>query len=141
MTIEFFIDNYKFLSNFYPCNIEFEGITYLSVEHAYQASKTLNIEDRRIIAGFVAPAATKRYSREKFFVVRKDFHEIKLSIMENLVRQKFQSEPLKSMLLETKDEMLIEGNWWKDMFWGVYNGQGLNHLGNVLMKIREELSK
>ena len=37
------------------------------------------------------------------------------------------------------DEELIEGNWWGDTYWGVCNGVGENHLGKLLMKIREEL--
>ena len=36
---------------------------------------------------------------------------------------------------------LIEGNtWeWSRTFWGVCNGSGENHLGRLLMKVREEL--
>ncbi len=35
--------------------------------------------------------------------------------------------------------MLIEGNTWRDTFWGIYEGKGENNLGKLLMKIREEL--
>jgi predicted NAD-dependent protein-ADP-ribosyltransferase YbiA (DUF1768 family) len=34
---------------------------------------------------------------------------------------------------------LIEGNWWGDTYWGVCNGVGENHLGKLLMKIRDYL--
>ena len=37
--IKGFQGEYRFLSNFYPCQIEFEGLTYFSSEAAYQAQK------------------------------------------------------------------------------------------------------
>ena len=39
-----FQGKYRFLSNFYPCDIVYEGIQYPSTEHAYQAAKTLDTE-------------------------------------------------------------------------------------------------
>ena len=41
---------------------------------------------------------------------------------------------------------LIEGNNWHDVFWGKCscprcNGGGQNHLGKILMKVREELKQ
>jgi len=62
--------------------------------------------------------------------------------MEEIVRAKFtQNECLREMLLATGDAVLEEGNTWNDTFWGVHlkNGQGQNHLGRILMKVREEL--
>ena len=60
--------------------------------------------------------------------------------METLVREKFShNKDLKEMLLETGDAIIEEGNDWNDTFWGVCNGKGENHLGKILMKIREEL--
>lgn len=43
------------------------------------------------------------------------------------------------MLLETVDADLVEGNHWKDRYWGVYNGSGENCLGQLLMMVRIEL--
>jgi predicted NAD-dependent protein-ADP-ribosyltransferase YbiA (DUF1768 family) len=34
---------------------------------------------------------------------------------------------------------LIEENTWGDTFWGICKGQGENHLGRLLMQIRDEL--
>ena len=59
--------------------------------------------------------------------------------MEDLLRQKFNQEPYKELLLRTKDYELIEGNTWNDRFWGVCNGTGRNMFGELLMKIRDEL--
>ncbi len=55
---------------------------------------------------------------------------------------KFTQNPdLLSKLLATGDAELIEGNTWGDRVWGVdlYRGAGENHLGKILMRIRDEL--
>ena len=44
--IESFHDEYRFLSNFWPVLIDYEGIVYPTSEHAFQAAKTLIDEDR-----------------------------------------------------------------------------------------------
>lgn len=59
--------------------------------------------------------------------------------MEDLLRLKFSNREVANLLILTGDEELIEGNWWGDKFWGIYNGEGENHLGKLLMKIRGEL--
>ena len=48
--IDCFDGHWAFLSNFYWNEIEFEGITYPTNEHFFQAMKTLNINERRAIA-------------------------------------------------------------------------------------------
>ena len=48
-------------------------------------------------------------------------------------------ESLKEMLLLTGDQEIIEENYWGDTFWGVCRGKGQNHLGKILMKVRDEL--
>lgn len=44
--INSFMGKYRFLSNFWPCKVIFNGLEYPSTEHAYQAAKTLNPEER-----------------------------------------------------------------------------------------------
>ena len=64
--------------------------------------------------------------------------------MEDIVRAKFtQNEDLKWRLIGTGDADLEEGNTWHDTCWGVdaKTGEGQNHLGKILMKIRAELQK
>lgn len=43
----YFRGEYDFLSNFYKCNVEHEGVIYSSVENAFQAAKTLDLIERR----------------------------------------------------------------------------------------------
>jgi predicted NAD-dependent protein-ADP-ribosyltransferase YbiA (DUF1768 family) len=69
--------------------------------------------------------------------VRKDWNEKKLEFMNWGVREKFKNEELRELLISTGDMTLIEGNAWKDFFWGVCNGKGENHLGKILMKVRD----
>jgi hypothetical protein len=125
-------------SNYSHCSIWYEGHIYPSVEHAYQAAKSLNEEERRKIRHL--PTANQAKQAGKKIDLRKDWDKVKLQIMEILVREKFSQEPERSILLSSKNEELIEGNWWGDKFWGQSPlGNGQNHLGKLLMKIREEM--
>src|SRR3954468_6821071 len=54
--IDSFQGEYRFLSNFWPAGVEFEGITYPTAEHAYQAAKTLDVALRKRIAAEPTPA-------------------------------------------------------------------------------------
>lgn len=127
----------RFLSNFWPCEIVYDGITFGSTEGAYQAAKTFNYDERKKIA-LMKPGEAKRYVRT--ITIRPDWDSVKLRIMEDLIRQKFtKHKVLAERLLFTEDEELIEGNTWNDIFWGVCKGVGENHLGKILMKIRQEL--
>ncbi len=115
-TIDKFRGEYKFLSNFWVHNVYLEGRVYPSVEHAYQAAKTLHSEERSVIAQCASPSKAKKLGRQ--VTLRPDWEVVKLSIMHNLVRCKFQSEGLAGKLLATGEDVLVEGNWWGDTFWG-----------------------
>jgi len=67
--------------------------------------------------------------------------QVRDKIMYDLNVLKFSNPYLKNLLLETGDRYLEETNWWKDDYWGVCNGVGLNKLGRILMKIRDEAKK
>lgn len=136
-TIDSFSGQHRFLSNFWFVTVIYEGHSYRTVEHAFQAAKTFDEEARRRIRNEASPAGAKR--RGKAVELRPDWESIKVDIMRSLLVQKFGTEPLKSKLLKTGSAKLIEGNWWGDRFWGVCEGKGENHLGRLLMEIREEL--
>lgn len=134
-TISSFDGEYGFLSNFYPVTIEREGYSYLSSEAAYQSAKCPGYEDRFTNS---RPARAKRMGRNKKFKKREDWMEVRLSIMEEILRLKFSNAELADKLCATYPAVLIEGNDWGDRFWGV-DGTGENNLGKLLMKIRAEL--
>ena len=128
-----FDESHAFLSNFYPCKIEYQGKTYKSVEAAYQAQKCPENADDFV--GVDASHAKKLGSKVK---LRKNWNKIKVGIMYDLLKLKFINPDLKQQLLNTKDEKLVEGNWWHDTYWGFCDGKGQNMLGILLMRVREE---
>ena len=133
-----FQGEYRFLSNYYPATVEFEGITYPTVEHAFQSAKTLDMNERRRIAALPTPAEAKTEGRKLTY--RPNWDTLKFQVMEECVRYKFTHNPdLKQKLLATGDATLEEGNTWNDRIWGVYQGQGDNRLGKLLMQVRTEL--
>ena len=136
--IDRFDGDYAFLSNFYPSSIfdSNDGFTYPTVEHFFQAKKSLILREREMISKAETPGRAKRMGRK--VQLRSDWEDIKLFVMEYALRRKFSKPRFKEALLATGDEELIEGNWWGDTFWGVCNGVGENNLGKLLMKIREE---
>lgn len=135
--ISSFSGKYRFLSNFWAVPITYEGRVYRSVEHAYQAAKTIDPEVKdKIVIAFL-PAQAKRLGRKA--ILRPGWETKKLAIMEELLRLKFQHPGLREALLATEGEELIEGNTWGDCFWGACGKEGHNHLGNLLMKVRDSL--
>lgn len=141
--ITFFKGEYYFLSNFYPQSIEFEGLTFGSVEAAFQAAKTLDNEERKQFVG-LQPGEAKHLGRR--ITLRDDWENVKFDIMRELVYKKFsQNSKLKAKLLETGDAELIEGNTWHDNIWGscscakCFKKDGENHLGKILMEVRGRL--
>lgn len=135
-----FSGKYRFLSNFYPAEVVYENYRYPTIEHAFQAAKTLNQGERKIIRQSEKPGQAKRLGRK--VELRRDWDQIKLQVMEDLNRQKYARYPeLAAKLIATGDAELQEGNTWGDRFWGVdlKTGEGENHLGKILMRIRGEL--
>ena len=63
--------------------------------------------------------------------------------MESGLRYKFSKHnpKLRQKLLDTNGVELVEYNYWHDVFWGVCKKTevGENHLGKLIMKIREEV--
>lgn len=139
-TIPSFSKEYRFLSNFWEAPVTYEGVTYLNNEAAFQAQKCLDPNDRPAFAQ-LNPSKAKRLGRQ--VALRPDWEQVKIPIMTQIVRAKFtQNEALKQQLLATGNLILEEGNTWHDTFWGVDSNtrQGENHLGKILMAVREELA-
>lgn len=133
--IDKFTGEYRWLSNFYPAEILYDGLTYPTSEHAYQAAKTLDVKKRQYIANLPSPGKAKRAGQ--LVVLRADWEQVKIAVMREIVRAKFSQHPdLRFKLVQTGDEELVEGNTWGDRFWGVCNGSGQNQLGKILMEVR-----
>lgn len=135
--IKEFQGEYRFLSNFWPSEVQYQGLIFPTVEHAYQAAKTENRQHRCEIQNMDKPGDAKKFGNK--VEIREDWNSIKLQIMEELIREKFRKPWLQKLLLATGTEELQERNKWGDTYWGFCGGIGQNHLGKILMKVREEI--
>ena len=140
--IGIFDGEYAFLSNFYECDVTYDGLTYKNSEAAFHAQKTLDPTERSKFTT-LNPSESKKMGRK--ITLRKDWELVKTNVMYKVCLAKFSQNPdLKEKLLATKDEYLEEGNYWHDNCWGechcdrCRNITGENRLGQILMKIREE---
>ena len=140
--INCFENEYAFLSNFYEHPITYNGLVYPTNEHFFQAMKTPILSEQLEIAAAATPGRAKRLGRKA--TLWSNWEEIKEDVMLQALRLKFADPALAEKLLATDGEYLIEGNWWHDNYWGVCScekceHQGRNRLGELLMKVREEI--
>lgn len=130
---------YEFLSNFYelPTAIVWEGMRWSTTEHAFQGAKTTDPVARAKIRDARSPAQAKTLGRN--VKLRPGWIDMRIGVMEELLRLKFSISLLRKKLLDTGDLELVEGNHWNDQFWGVCGGVGENQLGKALMRVRAEI--
>jgi hypothetical protein len=126
----------RFLSNFWPCLVHLDGMSFHYVENAFVAAKTTLYSERLAIQN-MTPCKAKAFGRR--LKLREGWNDMRLEVMEALVTEKFQEVCLAGMLRATGDQQLIEGNTWNDTFWGMCDGKGENHLGRILMRVRDNL--
>lgn len=135
--IDRFDGEYRFLSNFYPFEMVFEGRTYATAEHAYQAAKARDEAGLEYIRAAPTPGEAKRRGRK--VPLRADWEDAKVAVMIFVLVDKFREGPMAEKLLRTGEAFLEEGNTWGDRFWGTCNGEGRNVLGILLMGVRRAL--
>lgn len=133
-------DAYSEFSNFAPFGVEFEGEWWSTVEHYFQAQKFHDPQHRAGIRRAAKPKDAKTLGRSRAVPLRSDWEGIKDDIMYAAVRKKFLTHSVpRDLLLSTGDEELVE-NAPMDAYWGCGpDGSGLNKLGKILMRVREEL--
>jgi ribA/ribD-fused uncharacterized protein len=159
-----FDGEYRFLSNFYPSEIYYEGLKWPTVEHAYQAAKTLDLPSKQRIREAETAGEAKRLGQLVPLV--SDWHNQRMPVMRDLLKLKFCAwrtddltdeattfafNQLSYSLMETFPLDLIEGNHWHDTYFGVCygskkcecpsEGNGQNWLGRLLVNRREQLMK
>jgi len=140
--IDRFADEFEFLSNFHPAPVHVDNDLYPTVEHAYQAAKTLDQKERELVRDARGPGAAKALG--KSVTLRPAWDDIKDNVMRDLLWEKFnQYTDVKSLLIATGDAELVEGNTWGDRYWGVdaKTGEGENRLGKMLMETRSKIVK
>lgn len=135
---DFDFGNYRWLSNFYPCKVQYRGLTFHTTEAAYQAQKSLNPDVVKEFSKIKSPGEAKGAGQR--LKMRPDWNEVRVGVMKDLIDIKFYAlGSLAEKLTGTGDTVLIEGNTWDDHFWGVCRGWGRNELGIILMERRRHL--
>ncbi|BAY26076.1 hypothetical protein NIES2100_58870 [Calothrix sp. NIES-2100] len=147
MTIYFYKvwQPYGCFSNFSPHGIKIQGTYWPTVEHYYQAQKFVGSIDAVIIPvihNARTPEEAAALGRCSSRQIRADWCQVKTQVMREAVLKKFLTHAeIRDILLDTGDEILVE-NSPNDYFWGCgVNQTGENHLGKVLMSVREEIRK
>ena len=134
--IDRFRGEFAFLSNFYAASVWVDGERYPTLEHAYHAAKTSDPISKKLIREAATPSLAKRLGQG--VQLPADWSTRRLTVMRSLLQEKFKNPLLRSMLLATENILLVEGNTWGDVTWGVYKGKGENWLGRLLMEVRAE---
>lgn len=149
-------------SNFSFFPVTWQGRTFPTVEHAYQWAKTFDERYRAMITAADSPNSAKHHGRR--CPLRPGWDGFKAEVMEILVRRKFCTPgngKATLWLLGTGDAVIVEGNDWRDDFFGAVRpgrnpggvelehrqwpsseGEpwyGRNVLGQCLMKVRDEI--
>lgn len=145
MTIYFYKADqpYGCFSNFSPHGIVWQGRQWPTVEHYYQAQKfagTPQVQLMETIYQAPTPGTAAHIGRDPHHRVRGDWETVKWEVMYVGVKLKFSHHrDLQAILLNTGHEELVE-NSPVDYYWGCgEDHSGLNHLGRLLMQIRQEL--
>ena len=128
--------------NFSSFKVEWNGYLFSSVEEAYQAASFMGSDEELVekIKKSHSADEAQRIAYANRDKRREDLDDVKISIMEELLKLKIEQNPyVKKKLLQTEDYMIIEDSP-KDDFWGWGpNRDGQNNLGKLWMKLREEL--
>lgn len=135
-------ETYGWLSNFHRSDQDVDGVIYKTNEHYYQSKKAISLEFQNWIRlapnPYHAMMAGRTLREGKTGELRPDWERVKLNIMLEGLRAKFDNPILKQKLLDTGDSYLFEKSP-NDTYWGVVNGRGNNHLGILIMQVRGEL--
>jgi ribA/ribD-fused uncharacterized protein len=133
-------DEYGEFSNFAPFPIKIRNRTWPTTEHYFQAQKFAGSSHAEEIRRAASPMIAARMGRSRKRPLRRDWESAKDGIMLEALRAKFDQHPeLRKLLLETGNRPLVEHTS-NDRYWADGgDGSGRNRLGELLMRLREEL--
>lgn len=146
-TIYGFQEEYRFLSNFDPSPLVYEGFQIKTAEHLYNALKTNSLQEALYVLSAPTPGQAK--ARGRGVTLKDNWDTERFAAMRTTIGVKFIGNlSLAAKLVETGDKMLVEANTWHDQVWGdCFCGRpscepiGLNNLGELLMELRTDLGK
>jgi ribA/ribD-fused uncharacterized protein len=140
MPITFYTPDFYVFNNFSPHAIEYRGLLYPTAEHAYQAAKCTDPDGKDAIRRARSPILAKRLANEIYRVDRDpEWSSKKLAVVEEILRAKLAQHPEAQAALQASGSEDIVEDSPTDYFWGAgADGSGLNMLGKLWMKIRDE---
>ncbi|OGD67703.1 hypothetical protein A2442_03975 [Candidatus Campbellbacteria bacterium RIFOXYC2_FULL_35_25] len=140
--ILFYEKKFYCFSNFSSFAVEWKGSLWMTLEHAYQSAKFTDENIINEIKNARSSYDSKKIAQKYPDKVKNDWEDLKLSIMEEIIRAKLEQHPyIQEKLLQTEEREIIEDSH-KDAFWGWGpNKDGENHLGKLWMKLRSEINK
>jgi ribA/ribD-fused uncharacterized protein len=142
MAIKFYKtkEPYGCFANFSRHGIELDGFYWPTTEHYFQAQKFAGTEYFHQVRLAETPRIAADLGRNRSFPLRKDWEQVKDDVMRKAVLKKIESfEEIRSLLISTGDEEIIEDSP-IDYYWGCgSNGTGKNMLGKILMEVREKV--
>lgn len=135
---------YGAFSNLYRREIVFEGETFATSEHAYQAGKARKPEVRRWLMQAPSPALLAMAAHGLYYWdIAPGWSKTKFDRMRGVLYAKFtQHDDLRALLLSTGSSRLVETATTDNevnRLWGEVNGVGQNMLGVLLMELRDRL--
>jgi N-glycosidase YbiA len=143
MSIRFYSTHeqpYGCFSNFSAHGFHLDGAWWPTSEHYFQAQKffgTIYVERIRLAS---SPNEAAHLGRKRDLPLRPDWEQVKDDVMLRVVLRKFEThDAIRTILLGTGEEMLIEDAS-DDYYWGCgSDGSGRNMLGQTLMQARQIL--
>ena len=135
-------DEYGEFSNFALYPIRLGKKTWPTTEHYFQAQKFQDKAYQEKIRKSKSPMQAAKLGRDRKQKLRRDWESVKVSVMYDALKAKFtQYEELAQLLCSTGDAKLIEHTV-NDSYWGDGgNGSGKNMLGQLLMRLRKEMTE
>ena len=144
MTIYFYSHReqpYGCFSNFSRHGFELDGLWWPTGEHYFQAQKFAGTPYTEWVRIASNPMEAAKIGRNRTLPIRTDWNQVKDEIMLRALQQKFTThQDIRAILLGTGTETLVESAP-HDYYWGCgKDGSGKNMLGQLLMRVREEIA-
>lgn len=144
MTLDFYKEfgDLGYLATYSNHGFYKDGIYYKTVEHFYQSEKFDKDNIKTSIINCDTPKEASNIGRDRNLKRIDNFRDKKLDVMYEGLYLKFsQNKDLRSKLIETGNKAIREMSV-KESYWGVGpNLDGKNHMGQLLMKVREQVKE
>ena len=134
-------EEYGCFSNFASYGVDLDDRWWPTVEHYFQAQKFAGLPFEEAVRTAETPMRAAQLGRDRTKPLRQDWEEVKDEVMLRALQRKFALHQLpRTLLLRTGNEEIVE-NSPTDSYWGCgSDGQGMNMLGKLLVKVRSQLA-